>query len=116
MNLCWIAPREGVGHARDVQAAGRAQLLRDDYEEFRLTCDTPSGTKVGSLYIQAGNAGELASHAAKCGWALFGGCTTMQLHRLDGTAMELRPDAEVAAPAPQAHAVVEPQIADREST
>ena len=112
MNLCWIAPREGIGHVRDVQAAARAELVRDGYEEFRLTCHMPGGTKVGSLYIQGDGNGELASHAAKCGWALFGGCITMQLHRLDGTAVVLRAEADIA-PAPQAQAVVEPPIAER---
>lgn len=94
MSISWIAPSDGNGHVRDVRASDRAQLLAEDYTEFRLTCSTPSGTREGDMYIQSfGNTAELASHAEKCGRALFGGCTTTQVHTADGTAL-LWTDAE----------------------
>ena len=82
MNLCWIVPKGKGGHVRDVDTHERAILVRDGYEEFRLTCTTPSGQREGSLYDQAGmNADDLAGHVEKAGLALFGGCTTIQVHK-----------------------------------
>jgi|GEM_PF-4530963 len=78
MNLCWIVPKGERGHVRDVDPDERAVLLRDGYQDIRLTCVTPSGQREGSLYDQASmNAHDLASHVEKAGLALFGGCTTI---------------------------------------
>ncbi|CAN5903400.1 hypothetical protein BH11GEM1_BH11GEM1_19460 [soil metagenome] len=92
MNLCWIVPKGEDGHVRDVDTDERAVLVRDGYEEFRLTCITPSGQLEGSLYDQASmNADDLACHVEKAGLALFGGCTTIQVHKPDRTAAVVMP-------------------------
>ena len=97
MNLCWIVPAGEGGHVRDVNADERADLLRDGYEEFRLTCSTPSGTRAGSLYAQPfKNADELASHVEKGGLALFGGCTTIEVHKSDSAAAVSMPHPDLA--------------------
>lgn len=98
MNLCWIVPKGGCGHVRDVDTDDRAVLLREGYEEFRLTCTTPSGTREGSLYDQAWKSAEdLALHVEKGGLALFGGCTILQVHRPDSAAVVLVPHSDLAA-------------------
>ena len=98
MNLCWIVPGAEGGHVRDVDTADRVRLMDEGYEEFRLVCETPSGTQEGGLFIQAcKGAQELASQAEKGGLALFGGCTTAHVHRPDSaTTLEL-PLADLAA-------------------
>jgi hypothetical protein len=98
MNLCWIVDKEKGGHVRDVDTEERAALLSAGYKEFRLTCLTPSGTREGTLYDQGlTSAEELAQHVEKSGLALFGGCTTMEVHRPD-SALALRlPSADLAA-------------------
>ena len=98
MNLCWIVPAAEDGHVRDVDTAERAVLLRDGYEEFRLTCTTPSGLREGTLFDQAPtNADDLARHVEKAGLALFGGCTTIEVHRPDQAAAVLLPHSDLAA-------------------
>ena len=82
---------------RDVDADGRAVLVHDGYEEFRLTCVTPSGTRAGSLYAQAfKSAEEMASHVEKAGLALFGGCTTMEVRKCDCATILSMPHSNMA--------------------
>lgn len=81
MNLCWIVPKGEGGHVRDVDTDDRAALLREGYDELRLTCNTPSGLREGNLYDQGSAADALASHVEKGALALFGGCTTIQVHK-----------------------------------
>ena len=82
---------------RDVDADDRAGLLRDGYEEFRLTCVTPTGTRAGSLYAQTfKSAEEMASHVEKGGLALFGGCTTMEVRKCDSAAALSLPGSNMA--------------------
>ena len=88
MNLCWIVPKGERGHVRDVDPDEHADLLRDGYEDIRLTCVTPSGQREGVLYDQASmNAHDLASHVEKAGLALFGGCTTIRVAKADRAAV-----------------------------
>ena len=91
MNLCWIVPKGEGGHVRDVDTDERAALVRDGYEEFRLICITPSGQREGSLYVPARtNADDFAFHVETAGLALFGGCTSMRVHKRQGaTAAEV---------------------------
>ena len=97
MNLCWIIPRGQTGHVRDLDSQHRAALLLDGYEEFRLTCTSPGGTRAGSLYVQgARSRKELASHVAKCGLALFGGCTSVEVHRPTSAKSVILPHADLA--------------------
>ena len=98
MNLCWIVPKGEDGHVRDVDADERAVLLRDGYEEFRLTCTTPSGLREGSLFDQASISADVASHVEKGALALFGGCTTIQVHKPDSAPAVVMPHPDVAIP------------------
>ena len=98
MNLCWIVDKEEGGHVRDVDPEERAALLSAGYDELRLTCTTPSGTREGFLYDQGPtSADELSQHVEKSGLALFGGCSTMEVHRPDSTLALRLPPADVAA-------------------
>lgn len=82
---------------RDVDAADRVRLVSEGYEEFRLVCDTPSGTREGGFFIQAcTGAQQLASQAEKGGLALFGGCTTAHVHRPDSATTLQLPGADLA--------------------
>ncbi len=97
MNLCWIVPKGEDGHVRDVDTDERAVLLREGYEEFRLTCTTPSGLREGSLFDQASISADLASHVEKGALALFGGCTTIEVHRPDRAAAVVMPHPDLAS-------------------
>lgn len=98
MNLCWIVDKEDGGHVRDVDPEERATLLSAGYEEFRLTCLTPSGTREGTLYDKGPtSADELSQHVEKSGLALFGGCSTVEVHRLDGAPALRLPLADLPA-------------------
>ncbi len=97
MNLCWVVTAGLGGHVRDVDPHERDVLLRDGYEEFRLSCITPSGTREGLLYVQACKTSEsLASHVEMGGLALFGGCTTMEVHRPGNAAAVPLPPSNLA--------------------
>ena len=98
MNICWIVTTGVGGHVRDVDDDEREVLLSHGYEEFRLTCTTPSGTREGFLYVQACKTNEaLASHVEMGGLALFGGCTTMEVHRAGSAAAVPLPASNLAA-------------------
>ena len=85
MNPCWVVDKEAGGRVRDVDAEERAALLGAGYKEFRLTCLSPEGTREGTLYDQGlTSAEEFAHHVEKSGLALFGGCSSMEVHRPDG--------------------------------
>lgn len=56
---------------RDVDTNEREVLLSDGYEQFRLICTTPSGTREGPLYVQEWKTDDaLASHVKMGGLAL----------------------------------------------
>ena len=98
MNLCWVVDKEEGGHVRDVDPEERAALLSAGYEEFHLTCTTPSGTREGTLYDHGPTSeDELSQHVEKSGLALFGGCSTVEVHRLDGAPALRLPPADLAA-------------------
>lgn len=83
---------------RVVGTEERAALLRAGYEEFRLTCVTPSGARDGSLYDQGWRSSkELSSHVERAGFALFGGCTKIEVHRPGSAAPIALPQADLAA-------------------
>ena len=99
MNLCCLVPKGEDGHVRDVDTDERAVLLREGYEEFRLTCTTPSGLREGSLYDQASTgADDLARHVEKGAMALFGGCTTIQVHKPYSAPAVVMPHRDLAIP------------------
>lgn len=55
---------------RDVDTNERDVLLADGYEQFRLICTTPSGTREGLLHVQEWKTDDaLASHVAMGGLA-----------------------------------------------
>lgn len=98
MNLCWVVDKEAGGHVRDVDTEERAALLLMGYEEFRITCLTPSGTREGTMYDQGlRSVDELARDVEKSGLALFGGCTTMEVHRPDSPFALHLPPADLMA-------------------
>lgn len=97
MNLCWIVPGANRGHVRDVDVIDRTKLVREGYKEFRLICSTPSGTRNGTLYVQAWQSPrELASFVDQAGLALFGGCTSIEVHRPDTAAAVTLPHSDLA--------------------
>lgn len=98
MDVCWIVPRGEGGHVRVVGAEERTVLLGEGYEDFRLTCITPSGARDGTLYDQAWKSSEeLSSHVEQAGFALFGGCTTIQVHRPGSAVPIALPHADLTA-------------------
>lgn len=97
MNICWVVTTGVGGHVRDVDTNEREVLLRDGYEEFRLSCTTPSGTREGLLYVQACKTDvALASHVEMAGMALFGGCTTIEVYRPGSAAAVPLPPSNLA--------------------